>query len=158
MPVGRLDRNSEGLLLLTDDGELLYRLTHPAHEVEKCYLVTLRGAVEDSLIEALGGELFLDGEKLKPVGVRLLKREPEKTVLQMTLTEGKNRQIRRMCEQVGVEVIRLKRVSEGGIRLAAQERPLAADDCAGGCPSERDCGNPPFGNVQEVKKQRSFST
>ena len=77
-----------------------------------------RGAVEDSLIEALGGELFLDGEKLKPVGVRLLKREPEKTVLQMTLTEGKNRQIRRMCEQVGVEVIRLKRVSEGGIRLA----------------------------------------
>ena len=118
VPVGRLDRNSEGLLLLTNDGELLYRLTHPAHEVEKCYLVTLRGAVEDSLIEALGGELFLDGEKLKPVGVRLLKREPEKTVLQMTLTEGKNRQIRRMCEQVGVEVIRLKRVSEGGIRLA----------------------------------------
>ena len=81
VPVGRLDRNSEGLLLLTDDGELLYRLTHPAHEVEKCYLVTLRGAVEDSLIEALGGELFLDGEKLKPVGVRLLKREPEKTVM-----------------------------------------------------------------------------
>ena len=80
VPVGRLDRNSEGLLLLTDDGELLYRLTHPAHEVEKCYLVTLRGAVEDSLIEALGGELFLDGEKLKPVGVRLLKREPEKDV------------------------------------------------------------------------------
>ena len=90
--------------------------------------------MEDSLIEALGGELFLDGEKLKPVGVRLLKREPEKTVLQMTLTEGKNRQIRRMCEQVGVEVIRLKRVSEGGIRLAGLKsghwRQLTAQEVA----------------------------
>ena len=148
--MGRLDRNSEGLLLLTDDGELLYRLTHPAHEVEKCYLVTLRGAVEDSLIEALGGELFLDGEKLKPVGVRLLKREPEKTVLQMTLTEGKNRQIRRMCEQVGVEVIRLKRVSEGGIRLAGLKsghwRQLTAQEVAH---LKEIAGIPPLGTSRK---------
>ena len=105
VPVGRLDRNSEGLLLLS-------------HDVEKRYLVTLRGPVEDEALDRLRGELFLDGEKLKPVGVELLKREPEKTILRMTLTEGRNRQIRRMCELVGVEVIRLKRVSEGGIRLA----------------------------------------
>ena len=118
VPVGRLDRNSEGLLLLTDDGELVFRLTHPSHDVEKRYLVTLRGPVEDEALDRLRGELFLDGEKLKPVGVELLKREPEKTILRMTLTEGRNRQIRRMCELVGVEVIRLKRVSEGGIRLA----------------------------------------
>ena len=78
---------------------------------------TVRQCVDEAL-DRLRGELFLDGEKLKPVGVELLKREPEKTILRMTLTEGRNRQIRRMCELVGVEVIRLKRVSEGGIRLA----------------------------------------
>lgn len=118
VPVGRLDRNSEGLLLLTDDGELVYRLTHPSHDVPKQYLVTLRGFAGGDLEERLRGVAALDGRPLKPFTVEVLKKQPDRSVLRFTVTEGRNRMIRRICEEAGAEVLRLKRVSMGGIRLA----------------------------------------
>jgi 23S rRNA pseudouridine2605 synthase len=134
VPVGRLDRNSEGLLLLTDDGEMLYRLTHPNHEIEKRYLVTIRGEVSDEKLDALTGESALDGIPLKPVKVELLKRDAEKSVLRFTLTQGINRQIRRMCELADLEVLRLKRISEAGLTLSGVKsgrwRHLTEDEIA----------------------------
>ncbi|MBQ2698241.1 MAG: rRNA pseudouridine synthase [Clostridia bacterium] len=135
VPVGRLDRNSEGLLLLTDDGDLTYALTHPAHDVQKRYLATFGEELTEERLEALRAVKTLDGVPLKAVTIELLKKEPERTVLRFTLTEGKNRQIRRMCEQAGLKVIRLKRVSVANLRLAGlksgQWRHLTEEELEG---------------------------
>jgi 23S rRNA pseudouridine2605 synthase len=112
-PVGRLDMDSEGLLLLTDDGELTNRLTHPRHEIPKIYHVTLSTPPRTEQIATLRAPMVLDGYRLQPVGVKKL--APD--VLEMRLFEGRNRQIRRMCEQVGLRVIRLQRVAIGTLRL-----------------------------------------
>ena len=112
-PVGRLDMDSEGLLLLTDDGELTNRLTHPRHEIPKIYHVTLSTPPRAEQISTLRSPMELDGYRLQPVGVKKL--APD--VLEMRLFEGRNRQIRRMCEQVGLRVIRLQRVAIGTLRL-----------------------------------------
>ncbi len=116
-PVGRLDMFSEGLLILTDDGELTNLLTHPRNGVEKKYLVRLAGRVSPEAIEALGQPMELDGEKLRRAGVRFLSASDDSTLLEMTLREGKNRQIRRMCESLGLRVVKLIRVAEGELRL-----------------------------------------
>ena len=118
VPVGRLDRNSEGLLLLTDDGDLIYRSTHPSHDVPKQYLVTLSGFAGGDVYERLRGVKALDGKPLKPFTVEVLKKQPDRSVVRFTVTEGRNHMIRRICEEAGAEVLRLKRVSMGGIRLA----------------------------------------
>ncbi len=118
VPVGRLDRNSEGLLLLSDDGDLVYKLTHPSHDVPKRYIATLRGHVGGDVLDKLSHEMVLDGRPLRPVEIEVLDNAPERSVLQFTLFEGRNRQIRRMCETAGAEVIRLKRVAVGDLRLA----------------------------------------
>ncbi|MCI9586510.1 MAG: rRNA pseudouridine synthase [Oscillospiraceae bacterium] len=114
-PVGRLDVDSEGLLLLTDDGALAQRLLHPSGGVEKRYHVTVSGLREDSLsrLQALRD---LDGEPIRPVEVRVFENGPP-PVIEFTLHEGKKRQIRRMCRRVGLSVRRLCRVSEGGLTL-----------------------------------------
>ena len=115
-PVGRLDMDSEGLLLFTNDGEGTYRLLHPSHEVEKEYEVVVEGDVERALPQ-LRGSMELDGRQLAPAEVRLVQGGPTEGVLSVVIHEGKNRQVRRMCAMAGLEVKRLKRIREGGLRL-----------------------------------------
>ena len=116
-PVGRLDLNSEGLLLLTNDGAAAKILTHPSHEIEKRYLVWVNGDVEAAL-PVLRRPMTLDGTALQPAKVRLHEqRNDGARLLTMTIREGKNRQIRRMCEAAGLHVVRLRRIGEGPLRL-----------------------------------------
>ena len=112
-PIGRLDMDSEGLLLLTNDGELANRLTHPRHEIPKIYHVTLTSQPTEQQLDTLCAPMELDGYKLLPIGVRTL--SPDS--LELTLHEGRNRQIRRMCEAVGLRVKRLRRVAIGALAL-----------------------------------------
>lgn len=121
-PVGRLDRDSEGLLLLTDDGALTHALLHPSHEVEKEYLVWVTGQTEAGLVH-LSEPLTLDGYALHPARVQLLRREGGSALLSVVIHEGRNRQVRRMCALCGMEVQRLKRVREGALRLDEHLKP-----------------------------------
>jgi len=117
-PVGRLDKDSEGLLLMTDDGAFINMLTHPSGGVGKLYRVTVNPrATEQQIIEMSSGVVLDDGVKTKPCVIHVVVDEPDRTVLEITLHEGRNRQIRRMCEAVGLEVIRLKRSAEGPVKL-----------------------------------------
>ena len=116
-PVGRLDLISEGILILTDDGELKNRLTHPSHSIPKVYRVKVAGEVTDEMYEILTSPLEIDGYQIKPVDVVISGRDETGTVLKMTLYEGRNRQIRKMCEIAGLTVKRLSRVSIGKIKL-----------------------------------------
>lgn len=116
-PVGRLDLNSEGLLLMTNDGELTNKISHPSGNIQKVYHVTLKGKVENEHLDRLRAVRELDGEKIAPVGVELITRNESQSVVKFTLSEGKNREIRRICEVVGVSISKLKRVSLGPIRL-----------------------------------------
>ncbi|HIY28207.1 MAG TPA: rRNA pseudouridine synthase [Firmicutes bacterium] len=116
-PVGRLDRDSEGLLLMTNDGEFANAMTHPSRHVPKVYRVTVRpGVTEDQLVQMSVG-MVIDGRKTAPAGVKVLEEKPGRVVLEITLHEGRNRQIRNMCAQLGLEVARLKRVAVGSLRL-----------------------------------------
>lgn len=123
-PVGRLDMDSEGLLLLTDDGALTQRLTHPSYETEKEYLVWVTGDVRRAL-PILSGPMELDGEELAPALVRRGRTTGGVTQLSVTVHQGKNRQVRRMCAQAGLGVLRLKRVREGGLSLDRTLKPGA---------------------------------
>lgn len=117
-PVGRLDRNSEGLLLMTNDGEFANDIMHPRSHVSKTYRVTVPSDVtEEQLIKLSAGVEIGEEAVTLPAQVNVLTKEPGRTVLQIVITEGKNRQIRRMCESVGLEVSRLKRTSVGSVRL-----------------------------------------
>ena len=116
-PVGRLDLISEGMLLLTDDGELKNRLTHPKHTIGKVYRVKVGGSVTESQYDILTSPLEIDGYTIKPVEVTITDEDESGTVLKMTLFEGRNRQIRKMCEEAGLEVKRLSRVSIGNLKL-----------------------------------------
>lgn len=113
-PVGRLDMDSEGLLLFTDDGALTQRLIHPSHEVEKEYRVWVSGDVNAAL-PVLRGPIELDGAVLRPAQVEVL--SLSRGALRVVIHQGKNRQIRRMCAQAGLEVRRLQRVREGTLEL-----------------------------------------
>ncbi len=116
-PVGRLDLISEGMLLLTDDGELKNRLTHPSHSVEKLYRVKVGGSVSEEQYAILTSALVIDGYKIRPVEVAVTEEDESGTVLKMVLREGRNRQIRKMCEQAGLTVKRLARISIGNLKL-----------------------------------------
>lgn len=116
-PVGRLDLNSEGLLLMTNDGELANAIAHPSGEIKKVYAVTLKGKVENEELDRLRAVKMLDGEKITPVGVELVSRNEQSSVVKFTLSEGKNREIRRICETVGVYITKLKRISLGPLRI-----------------------------------------
>ena len=116
-PVGRLDLISEGMLLLTDDGELKNRLTHPSHSLPKLYRVKVGGEVSEEQYKTLTSALEIDGYVIKPVEVVIGERDESGTVLKMTLFEGRNRQIRKMCEIAGLTVKRLSRVSIGNLKL-----------------------------------------
>lgn len=120
VPAGRLDKNSEGLLILSNDGDLVSRLTHPRHGHKKTYEVTVRGSVSGDTIETLRRSFDLDGYRTRPARVRRLPQRGQDgtTVLEFVLKEGRNRQIRRMCAHVGLRIARLVRVRIG---------PLTAD-------------------------------
>ena len=115
-PVGRLDLNSEGLLLFTDDGALTNRLLHPSHEVEKEYHVWVTGDAESALPK-LRRPMTLDGVRLRPAKVKQLSRGEGSAKLSIVIHEGKYRQVRRMCAQAGLTVVRLRRVREGNLTL-----------------------------------------
>ena len=116
-PVGRLDLISEGMILLTDDGELKNKLTHPAYSLPKVYRVKVDGAVTEGQMDILTSPLVIDGYKIKPVTVIKSGEDEKGTVLKMTLVEGRNRQIRKMCEAAGLTVKRLSRISIGKLKL-----------------------------------------
>ena len=117
-PIGRLDKDSEGLLLLTNDGDFANMIMHPSHHISKTYRVTVRPEVsEDMLIELSTGVTLDDGTVTMPAQVQVDDKSEGRTVLRMTIFEGKNRQIRRMCEALGLEVARLRRVSVGPVKL-----------------------------------------
>jgi 23S rRNA pseudouridine2605 synthase len=120
-PVGRLDMDSEGLLLFTNDGEFANALMHPKHEVEKVYDVWVRGYSREAE-EKLRLPVTLDGYTIRPPKVLRLKNQDDRGVLRVTIHEGRNRQIRRMCELAGMQVTRLKRIREGSLTLG--ELPL----------------------------------
>ncbi len=116
-PVGRLDRNSEGLLIMTNDGSFANDLTHPSSHVNKTYRVTVKGEVTDEKIIKMKDGILLDGVKTLPCDVFVAERKADRTVLIFIIHEGRNRQIRRMCEAVQLEVLRLKRTEIAGVKL-----------------------------------------
>ena len=117
-PVGRLDRDSEGLLLFTNDGALTQRLLHPSHQVDKVYIVSVSGADEGSA-GRLRAVTSLDGQPIAPAQVDELYRRGDRAEYRVVIHQGKKRQIRRMCAAVGLTVTRLCRVAEGGLELGA---------------------------------------
>lgn len=129
-PVGRLDMDSEGLLLLTDDGEFANRLTHPRHEIPKIYHVTLSSTPTKEQLSALSAPMVMDGYQLQPVKIVPIAND----TLEMHLYEGRNRQIRRMCDAVGLRVSRLQRIAIGELKLGAlplgKWRALSEDEVA----------------------------
>lgn len=117
-PIGRLDKDSEGMLLLTNDGEFANFIMHPKHHISKTYRVTVRPDISEDQIVALSTGVTLDdGYQTAPAQVMVETKEPGRVVLRITIFEGKNRQIRRMCEGLGLEVARLRRVSVGPLKL-----------------------------------------
>lgn len=118
LPVGRLDMYTSGALILTNDGDFIFHVTHPKHEVEKTYTVTLRGKVTNKDVEELEQGVIIDEEyKTKPAKVRIMKIDEEKNIsrLEIVIHEGKNRQVRKMCEAIGKKVIALHRSKIGNI-------------------------------------------
>ena len=117
-PVGRLDKDSEGLLLMTDDGAFINMLTHPSGGVGKLYRVTVNPrATEQQIIEMSSGVVLDDGVKTRPCVIHVVVDEPGRSVLEITLHEGRNRQIRRMCRDLGLTILRLKRIRLGPLGL-----------------------------------------
>lgn len=116
-PVGRLDMDSEGLIILTNDGELTQKITHPAHHLEKVYLVTVDGRISDKHLKQMSAGIILPEGRTLPAQTRLIKRTDEYSVFELMIKEGKNRQIRRMSAKLGYRVVRLLRVAIGGLQL-----------------------------------------
>ena len=117
LPVGRLDKDSEGLLLMSNDGEFINLLTHPSRHVAKVYRVTVRGKATEEQMAHIAAGVQLDGRRTNPCEADILTAGEDRTVLRIVLYEGRNRQIRRMCEAVGLRVIRLKRAEVAGVKL-----------------------------------------
>lgn len=117
IPVGRLDYDSEGLLLLTNDGELAYRLTHPRYKIRKTYLVKVKGEPNLSKLSKLEKGIFLDGKKTASAKVLLLEGNPKKSLLKIEIHEGRKREVRRMCEFIGHRVLKLTRIGFAGLKL-----------------------------------------
>lgn len=116
-PVGRLDRNSEGLLFMTNDGEFSNIITHPSRHVVKIYRVTVREQVNDEQILKMSNGILIDGRKTAPCSIVVIEKGDNRTVLRFEIHEGRNREIRKMCEAVGLNVIRLKRTEIAGVKL-----------------------------------------
>lgn len=116
-PVGRLDKDSEGMLILTNDGEFANKIMHPKNSIYKIYRVTVRPSIDEEQLVKLETGVELDGKKTAPCVVHVIHKEEGRVVLEMILHEGRNREIRRMCEAVGLEVARLKRTQIGNVKM-----------------------------------------
>lgn len=116
-PIGRLDKDSEGMLVFTNDGDFANKVMHPKNNVYKIYRVTVRPSIDEDQLVKLETGVELDGRKTAPAYVHVIHKEQGRVVLEMILHEGKNREIRRMCEAVGLEVARLKRTQIGGVKM-----------------------------------------
>lgn len=116
-PIGRLDKDSEGLLLLTNDGDFANKIAHPRNHVAKTYRVTVRPGITEDQLNQMSTGIVIDGKKTAPAKVKVLEQQGERVVLEVVLYEGRNREIRKMCEAVGLEVARLKRLAIGPVRL-----------------------------------------
>jgi len=123
-PVGRLDFSSEGLLLLTNDGSFTYQLTHPKNKTEKGYELTISGTISQGNLDRLRQPFDLDGYTTLPAKVVIMEEKSNKTKLHVTIQEGRNRQIRRMCEATGLLIRRLRRTSIGNLLL--EDMPVGA--------------------------------
>lgn len=121
-PVGRLDYDTEGLLILTNDGELANRLTHPRNEVNKTYVARISGMLSEQERKQLENGVLIDGSKTAPARVKILKKDQHHTRCEITIHEGRNRQVKKMFEAVGKEVEFLKRVAVGDLRLGGLKR------------------------------------
>ncbi|MFH1680272.1 MAG: pseudouridine synthase [Candidatus Eisenbacteria bacterium] len=117
LPVGRLDRLSEGLLLLTNDGPLAFRLTHPRYRVERVYRLTVGVEMDEAAVRRFGAGVRIDGTPARPADVRLVHRSRKRTTLEVVLAEGRNREIRRICSALGLPVQRLIRIRLGPLSL-----------------------------------------
>jgi 23S rRNA pseudouridine2605 synthase/16S rRNA pseudouridine516 synthase len=122
-PVGRLDADSTGALILTNDGDLTYKLTHPSHNIPKTYQVLVKGHPSQAVLEMWRRGVLLDGRKTRPAEVKLLERLADKSRLEIVLQEGRNRQIRRVAEQLGHPVVKLHRIAIGSIKLQNAKQP-----------------------------------
>ncbi len=116
-PVGRLDKDSEGLLIFTNDGDFANKLIHPSHDIWKTYRVTVKPSISEEQLTNLCIGLDIDGKPTVPAKVEVILEENERAVLEISIKEGRNRQIRKMCKIVGLEVVRLKRKSIGNVKL-----------------------------------------
>jgi 23S rRNA pseudouridine2605 synthase len=116
-PVGRLDYNTEGMLIMTNDGDFAFQVTHPKHELPKTYLAKLKGVLDDKQIEMIETGLFLDDGKTAPAKLRKIRKEEANSWVELTITEGRKRQVRRMFDRVGRSVIKLKRTKTGNLVL-----------------------------------------
>ncbi len=116
-PIGRLDMDSEGLLLFTNDGDLANKLMHPRHRIPKIYHVKVKGEITPEQLKALGKPMIIDDYEILPVACDIVTRKDNYTVIRMELYEGRNRQIRKMCEQTELEITKLQRVAIGNIKL-----------------------------------------
>jgi len=134
-PVGRLDLNSRGLLLLTDDGELAGRLMHPRYHVEKEYRVVIQGRPSDDALRRISEGMIVSGEEFQPAQVRVLETAPGESRVSMVLREGRKREVRRLWQELGHTVLDLQRVRIDGLQLGDLKeggvRPLSADEVAG---------------------------
>ena len=117
-PVGRLDMYSEGLLIMTDDGDFANRLMHPSGEKCKTYRLTISGECSDRALSVMRSPLLIGGYRIRPAEVVVVKSDKNTTLLDVTIHEGRNRQIRKMCEQAGLKLTRLVRISESGLELS----------------------------------------
>jgi len=133
-PVGRLDRDSEGLLIFTNDGDFANALMHPSRHISKTYRVSVRPRITEDQITQLTASIMIDGRSTMPADVRVLSNEEDKSILEIVLYEGRNRQIRRLCEEAGLETIRLKRIAIGQLSIdklqVGKYRTLTKDEVA----------------------------
>ena len=141
-PVGRLDMDSDGLLLLTNDGALTNKLTHPRHEIPKIYRVTVAGSVTEQQLATLRAPMIIDGYEILPVKTDLISKNGSQAILEMTLYEGRNRQIRKMCDAASLKIKRLCRIAIGKLCLGelpvGKWRYLTEDEIAY-LKNERNC-------------------
>jgi len=116
-PVGRLDKDTTGALLLTNDGDFSYRLTHPKHEINKVYIAEVEGRPTDEEMRTFMKGVYIDGKKTHPAKIRILKETKKNSIVEIIIHEGRNRQVRKMCEEIGHKVISLQRYAIGGINI-----------------------------------------
>ena len=131
-PVGRLDLDTSGLILITNDGDLAYRLTHPRYKVEKTYEVVVRGAIDDETVGRIAGGVDIGGYRTQPCAVRITERDPESSGVEIRIKEGRKRQIRRMFKASGHDVLELRRTAIGGLTFddldKGEIRPLTDEE------------------------------